>query len=371
VTLRHRLLVLLALCASLFLPAPLLRTGAHTWIDPSSDAGPDLAASLDARLRRGVQSDGFGTGAPVIDGEWLLASYAFAAVGYAQVGARHPETREANIARANFAVEQLMLPEVRRFDTALWGDDMLSCLHQDAHDHVVLGYLALGLGGARLLDPNMPRAALHDEVIATLERRLARGQGALLETYPGRAWPVDNASMYAAIGLHARATGRPVPAAVSRRIARWETDFVDDDGLLIQSVRPDSGAPTDTVRGSGTSLAAWLMGFVAPDTAGRLARGTRDTLGDTFLGLGVVREYRPGVDGRGDVDSGPLVLGYSISGTGFALGAARQIGDRDWAAELWSTTRLFGVPWRRSGFLTGGPLGNALLLAFLTTPEPS
>ena len=76
-----------------------------------------------------------------------------------------------------------MLPEVRRFDTALWGDDMLSCLHQDAHDHVVLGYLALGLGGARLLDPNMPRAALHDEVIATLERRLARRQSP--ELLPG------------------------------------------------------------------------------------------------------------------------------------------------------------------------------------------
>ena len=93
----------------------------------------------------------------------------------------------------------------------------------------------------------------------------------------------------------------------------------------------------------------------------------------TLLGFGAIREYAPGHDGLGDVDSGPVVLGVSVSATGFALAPARASGRFEDFESLFRTTELFGMPVELSGrerFVTGGPIGNALLLALLTSgPE--
>jgi hypothetical protein len=68
-----------------------------------------------------------------------------------------------------------------------------------------------------------------------------------------------------------------------------------------------------------------------------------------------------------------VVLGVSVSATGFALAPARAHGRRDAFERLFRTTDLFGAPEAsgdRRRFLTGGPIGNALLLALLTSgPE--
>jgi hypothetical protein len=63
------------------------------------------------------------------------------------------------------------------------------------------------------------------------------------------------------------------------------------------------------------------------------------------------------------------VLGVSVSATGFALASARLTHDRDALAALHRTATLFGVPVARgesTRFLSGGPLGNAILLAMMT-----
>ena len=132
------------------------------------------------------------------------------------------------------------------------------------------------------------------------------------------------------------------------------------------------GTPRDAPRGSGTGLAAYFAGFADRETAELLARGLFAHEA-TFGGFGGIREYAEGYDGHGDVDSGPVVLGVSVSATGFALAPARAFGRRDSFARIYRTTDLFGMPVASRGrrqFASGGPIGNALLLAFLTSgPE--
>ena len=86
-----------------------------------------------------------------------------------------------------------------------------------------------------------------------------------------------------------------------------------------------------------------------------------------------IHEYGHGFHGAGDMDSGPLILGISVSATGFALAPTRSFGYKGDFTRLFRTTDLFGVPLRsgsRLRFATGGVIGNALLLAFLTSgPE--
>ena len=92
-----------------------------------------------------------------------------------------------------------------------------------------------------------------------------------------------------------------------------------------------------------------------------------------MFGFGAIREYAAGHTGVGDVDSGPVVLGVSVAATGFALAPARAMGRGDMFTRLYRTTDLFGLPITRDGrrrFAVGGPIGNALLFAFLTSgPE--
>ncbi len=94
------------------------------------------------------------------------------------------------------------------------------------------------------------------------------------------------------------------------------------------------------------------------------------TNGDRDLfGFSTIREYPVGVSGSGDIDSGPVIFGSSVSASGFTLASARRFGDRKLFRRLNNTASLWGVPYSGShgrGHAIGGPLGDAILLAMYT-----
>jgi hypothetical protein len=67
------------------------------------------------------------------------------------------------------------------------------------------------------------------------------------------------------------------------------------------------------------------------------------------LGLVGVREFPVGSAGQGDVDSGPLLLGVSLSASTVTLAAARARGDTALADSLDSEAELYGVPAQWAG----------------------
>src|SRR5262249_12356632 len=143
-------------------------------------------------------------------------------------------------------------------------------------------------------------------------------------------------------------------------------------GLLVQRMDAHDGRPLDLPPASGTALAAYFTGFVDRGLASQLAEGLFRHSASAW-GFGAIEEYADGRSSGGDIDSGPVVLGVSVAATGFALAPARAHHRYDDFVRLFRTTTLFGIPHTGGGrlrFLTGGPLGNALLLALLTSgPE--
>lgn len=347
-------------------PSALCERGAAPWYRGEPATVDALAEVVDGWVRAPLAPADYATGSALFDGEWWFGTYQMAALGFGQVALERPETRAVNLARMRVAIDDAMRRDVWTFDAGEWGDHALDDLAADPHDHAVLGYLGLALGVERQLDPQGPHAAVHDEVIAALSRRVQQRNGLPLATYPGEAYPVDNAAVLAAIGLHARVTGQPAPGWLGEAVATWETRYVQEDGLVVQAVDPATGTARGRARGSGTALSAYFFGFSEPVLARRLGSAARDVLGGTTAGFGAVREYRRGEDGPGDIDSGPLVMGWSVSATGFSLASARRLGDEAWFADLYGTACFFGVPREGEGFMTGGPLGNAILFAMLT-----
>ena len=307
-------------------------------------------------------------------GMWGLLAHQMTALGLAQVVLEHPEWRERYAPVVTRAATKSLLPQLRAEFTSAWhGRDGLAEL--DSPDgHAYLSYPALALGMARLVDPAFPAdlAAQHDALIAAFARRLLASPTGLLDTFPGRAYPTDVAAVAAAIAVHGRVTGADHTAVIAHWAQRVRAVQIDPGtGLVIQRMGVD-GQAHDAPRASGTGLAAYFAGFADRSLAEELAAALfRQERGG--LGFGAIEEYGDGYEGVGDMDSGPLILGISMSATGFALAPARAFGHRDRFTRLFRTTELFGLSLRsgtRLRFATGGVIGNALLLAFLTSgPE--
>jgi hypothetical protein len=338
-------------------------------------------AALEA-LARGVEHDvraapspaSFATGSARFDGEWLFGTHMMAAMGLAQIALERPELAEQHRALLEATVERMLAPEVSAFDREAWGESALVSLDAGDGHAAYLGYLGLALGAHRLVDPQSRFAELDDRIAGALARRLDRSPIALVETYPGEVYPVDNTAAIAAVALRDRAARSDEHAAsIARALDRLRSASIDPrTGLLVQRVERATGLPVDGPRGSGTLLAVYFLAYADLATSRALWDAAAGELGDEVLGFGVMRERPRDGDGGGDIDSGPIAFGYGVSATGFALAGARIHGDAGRYAHLYATTGLFGAPITVAGakrFVVGGPIGGAILLAALTAPR--
>lgn len=213
------------------------------------------------------------------------------------------------------------------------------------------------------------------ELASAVAEALDRDGSPFLAAYPGQAWPVDTVVALAALRAADEATGTDHRALVRR----WRTralDLADTDlGLLPHQVDPDSGVALTGPRGSSQSVIQRFWPVVDPQGAVASYQRFRDAFVTSELGVVGVREHPLGVDGSGDVDSGPLLLGLSASASTVTIGAARAAGDRRLARTLAREAEMFGLPltWRGERRFAAGllPVGDAFLAWALATPVVS
>ena len=354
---------------------------AARYLDGDADAGAPLADAVDAWTREGLGAARFHTGAEHYDREWLFGTYMMGAMGFGQRALAHPERATEEIARMERCLDALLSDDAKAFDTTTWDLDPIASLQvapgsaKDVGHVAYLGYLGLALELHRLLVPQSRFTKLSDDVATVLARRIERSPVGFVETFPGATFPVDNFSALGALGLHERATGVSHRAALDKAMAGTRAFAIDrETGLLNQAVRARDGKLMDVPRGSGTALGSYFISFVDPTLSRQLYVAAKTHLYGTTLGFGAANEYPATRSGRGDIDSGPIVFGLSVAATGFLLGPARAHGDRDAFERMYATTHLFGLPISRGKtrtFVTGGPIGDAIILAMVTAPTPA
>jgi hypothetical protein len=319
----------------------------------------------------GVSASKFRTGSARFDGEWAFGTFLMATLGLGQTALAHPQERERLLPAMRRSTAQLTQKQTNAFGTEAWGNVGLDTL-EDGLGHGYLGYANLALSMLRLLEPDTAQAALNDRLTEALARRLAAAPHGIFETYPGEAYPPDMSMVAGSIALHDCALGLPERAfmpAWRRAFAR----YIDaESGLLYQAADAQSGQALGPPRGSGTAIAAYSLSFADRALSDQLYQGLRRQA-ISVLGFGMMREYPSGRDGTGDIDSGPVLFGVGVSATGFALASARLHHDDALFTQLYRTIELMGVPLgdaRGRHFMSGGPLGNAIMLAMATaTPD--
>lgn len=338
----------------------------------SADDYASLAGAVTDWLDQRRFGQEFQTGSWQFDGEWLLGTWQMAGIGLGQLIERYPATRAQYGPHLRACAEALLSPPVRAFDARSWnGEDPLVSLSGPNGHVAVLGYGGVVLALDRSIDPATPLAATTSAIIAALVRRYQASPIGLLETYPGETYPVDNTTAMAAISIYDKATDnrhRELLASLTANFARRCVDPATD--LVIQAVDSRTGAAVDRPRASGTALAAFFLARVDPALSARLLAGLRRHCAASAFGITAMREYPAGSPpGRSDIDSGPLIFGLSMSGTGFAIGPAAFHRDRELFTGLVRMGELCGSPWERDGrrgYALGGPLGNAIMLAMVT-----
>ena len=187
---------------------------------------------------------------------------------------------------------------------------------------------------------------------------LSKAEGPYLPSYPGAVWPADTGPGVAALAIADSIFGGRYRSI----IARWLE-------AVRRRVDPKYGAIPHEANGGprGESLA--LLSFILVEVDESLARQQYDILRKDFVsytwGVPGVREYPHGEDGPGDIDSGPIVLGFSGPATVVGAGAAIANGDEHLATALLATAESAGFPIEIAGrrWYAGGllPVGDAFL----------
>lgn len=338
----------------------------------------DLEARRAYLVARLLGSDRPGDGAlapadPTFAGEWQLVALSMTAAAVTSLAFDEPRERGEALAVTAGLIDAALSPACRAFDARKWGEDPIEVLAAPGGHVGYLGHLHLMLAAWRLLGGEEPaRIELAARIQDALIRRMRGSPSSYLETYPGETYTADNAVSVAALALHDDASGAARDPVIERWLEHTRRELLDPrTGLIVSGVDP-RGAPIGAGRGSWAGWCSFYLPFIdealAADQYGKLRRHLAEPL---LFGAAGVREHARGVDGGGDVDSGPVVWGISPSGTGFAIAGARRARDVELLDGLLTTAELFGstVQWAgRRRYLLAPLVGDAILLAMKTAP---
>lgn len=209
-------------------------------------------------------------------------------------------------------------------------------------------------GGILKLDPDGPEKARFETDCQALAEAFAGTP--FLEAYPGQAWPCDSTVAVASLALHDHLYRPRYQATIGAWLEAVDQQTID--GLLPHQVKPGVTPP----RGTSQVMILRFLHDLDPEVGLVHYRRFRQRYLTTRLGLPGVREYPLGQHGPGDVDSGPLVFGFSFSSTGVGPGPARLYGDRPTERCLGQLIDTFGVAGRGRYLFGVMPVADALLI---------
>lgn len=173
------------------------------------------------------------------------------------------------------------------------------------------GWSAYVLGTKLSLESPEARDRKEVQEFKTLCHRISKAiqESTFPASYPGSAWPADAVVCAASLSLHDRIFDRQYAQAIRNWVSRVEAHY-DASGMIPHSVRPFDGKTRESARGSSQALMLIFMREIDEQVANKQFKMFRDRFVDAKVGLAGIREYPMGEFGLGDIDSGPVILGF-------------------------------------------------------------
>lgn len=281
------------------------------------------------------------------EGEFFLnVLYGLTQVNVGLLAPIGSEDRRHALAEARFAYAQLEDPNaIAPFRQGKSLSPQYGIFYAGWRNYLLAGILLLQEAGA----VNQVELAQFKENSEEISNAIGQSWSPFLEAYPGSAWPVDTFPAMVSLKVY----GSVVDDRYEQQISNWlkETEGYLDPatGLIPHRVDPQTGTLRIGARATSQSLILLFIRELDSTVAQDHYNRFREQFALYVYGIPGVSEYPAGMNGPGDVDSGPLIAGASLSATTVMIGTARAYGDANWGDSIWHAGEMLGMPLRWGG----------------------
>lgn len=311
------------------------------------------------------------------NGEWMLFTLSFSTYAFTNISFLDTSFQKESIKSIDLAIQKVISDTVYRDYCHV---NPVEPEIDNTASVIYLGHLNLMLACHRLLDKNSKYSDLNDKISKSLYQRYMNSKQLCLQSYPGMTWIPDNTVALASLKLHSIITGSNYEQVCEDWVKKAKTDFIDKETNLLYS-RFYKKNPSESEEARG-SMIGWSIFFIYrfdKEFAKELYEIYKDKFSTNFAVFSLFKErYRNFETNAGDMDSGPVFVGYSIPATAFAFGDAVAVNDLRTAKRLQRLIK-FGskkietnneIKYKtRFIDLKINPLSEALILYFETMTE--
>ena len=299
---------------------------------------------------RGKLDKGAGESMQRLFPEGYFFTHVLHGLSWVEIGLRSDERRDEAVREARWALERIESPAgMAVFPAELPpGHGMF---YSGWRNHLQAGVALLAKGGAEL-------GQLRSRCDALVGALTESPAWPWLASYRNQVWPCDTLPGIHAMCVYDRVAGETRYAEfVARWLAEVSRKLSPEFGMIAHVADPGSGAPLGSPRATSQTIILRFLADIDPAFASEQYGRFQAHFQDRVLGVPAIREYPHGISGCGDVDSGPLIAGISVSATVVGMGVAQIYGDREFSRAISQVGEAVGFP---LGFRTRRYLGGVL-----------
>lgn len=266
--------------------------------------------------------------------EFMLFSYAYSSYAMTNIAIRDSVYKQRAASLIKESISKVL--DKRLYSPYYIDNDLTKLDSIPDYSVLYLGHLNLMIGCYRLLSDDDTFNDLNDKISESLFRRYNQKEFLCLESYPNAIWIPDNTVALASLKLHSKNAGSGYESVCSNWIDYAKDNYLDKEtGVLYSTVNPMTGKAEEEPRGS---MLGWSIMFIYQfdsEFAIELYNNYKKYFSDNLLVFRLFSErYKDISINPGDIDSGPVILGYSIPANEFALSNAVLAGDYNTARKI-------------------------------------
>jgi len=257
--------------------------------------------------------------------EFVLFSYAFSAYSATNLALKDNIFKEKAIDLIKISIEKTLQVNVYNW----YNIDFDSFTQNSEYSVLYLGHLNLMIGCYRLLSDSQEFNSLNDRISKNLFERYEKSNFLNLESYPSQIWLADNSVAIASLKLHEHNTQSGFGSICKKWVDFVKKNYLDPKtSVLCSKIDVETGEVLEEPRGS---MLGWSIMFIYQfdeDFAINLYQNYKKHFSNNFLIFRLFKErYNNSETQTGDIDSGEILVGYSIPANEFAFFCAVAAND--------------------------------------------
>ena len=311
-------------------------------------------------------------------GEWALYSCSMTCNALANIAILYPQNKEISAKYIGEIINIAMSEEIREYDRLRWKEDPMDGIYGDLSHISYYSHLAWMISRYKQIGGEGKYDGLYYSLCKAMNRRIRQSPYLNCKTYPGELVYMPD-MLVAIVALHnySRQYRGEYDTTVKMWIKRAKKWLDEKTGLLASFLDAENGITqiVQPVKGSYSALNCYYLSLIEPEFAKEQYDCFIKHFKKSFPITGI-SEYHDSYTILGlDADAGPVMLNYSPSGTGFALGAATSLEDTVFRKKLLNTIEVGGSTFSwlsKSHYMVSdlAVVAEAILLAMRTSaPE--